>query len=358
MADENDSMTALDEALGLTPEATAAADAAAGAPAQEETETETGEGAEQDAAGEGAEQEGGEEGAAKSEGEEGAELTPEQKAEAEKKAAEEAAAKKPDYLNDPVPKELAVETQKRMRFLIKTAKEAGAAAERVQGEFKTVIDAIQQTGTNPDQYRETLSWLALFNSGDPRQQMQALDLVESVAERLATLLGVERRSNDPLAGHADLQQSVQKGEITPAYAKQIAISRNSGKLRTELQGAAQQDFRQHQTQQQTLDQARAGLNQLEAQLRASDPNFAAKRAIVVEALKPAFKHISPDKWVQAFSDAYARVRLPTAAAGGAGSRGNGVPKNQPLRAGSPAGGQAKPPASGLDALESALANMG
>src|SRR5208337_2173710 len=85
------------------------------------------------------------------------------------------------------------------------------------------------------QYGETLSWLALFNSNDPKQQEKALELVESVAERLATLLGKERTIGDPLAQHGDLKDAVAKGQTTLQFAKEIARIRNNQTFRTELQ---------------------------------------------------------------------------------------------------------------------------
>ena len=103
-----------------------------------------------------------------------------------------AEAKKPDPVNDPIPKELKAETRERMTSLINTVKEKDTQLAQVTQNFDYMVGGIQATGATPEQYGETLSWLALFNSGVPENQLKALELVESVAERLATLLGKER----------------------------------------------------------------------------------------------------------------------------------------------------------------------
>lgn len=243
-----------------------------------------------------------------------------------------AAAKKPaDPLTDLIPKDLKPETQQRIRTLIERTKEAETKATEATQNFDYMVNGIQATGATPEQYGETLSFLALFNSQDPKQQAQALDLLDDMADRLSTFLGKERRSTDPLAAHPDLQAAIQKREITPALAKEVARQRNQGAFKQELNTSAQTAHQNQQQQQQHLNQARSDLNTLEQTLKASDPLYARKKAIVVPMLKPIFAKLHPSQWKGAFEDAYrnARVAAPVRAR---------VPVNQPLRAGkNPAG---------------------
>ena len=261
-------------------------------------------------------------------------------------------AKKPDPLNDPIPKDLKQETQERIRTLIKTTKEVTAERDKVATDFNFMVQGVQATGATPEQYGETLSWLAMFNSQDPKQQEQALELIEGVADRLATMLGKERSVNDPLNAHQDLQQAVRSGQITAQYAKEIARTRNASQFRNQLtEGQRQQETQQQQAQRELAD-ARTGLNELERTLRATDPSYEAKRALLVPVLKPVFQSLPPSQWKAAFEQAYANAKV------SAPAPRPKIPGAQPMRAGKqPAGGQTRAPNSMREALDGALAAM-
>lgn len=261
--------------------------------------------------------------------------------------------KKADPVNDPIPKDLKKDTQERIRTLIDTTKTVTAERDTIKQNFDYMVNGIQATGATPQQYGETLSWLALFNSSDVKQQEKALELVETVAERLATLLGKERTVGDPLGQHADLKEAVTKGQITAQYAKEIARTRNGQTFRTEIATTAGQEQRQQQQAAEEERQGRAALTELEATLSASDPDYAAKKRILVPSLKPIMATVPWSQKKDKFLAAYRALQLP---------KGVTVKKpvvNQPLRAGKqPAGGQTKQPSSMLEAISGALGSMG
>jgi hypothetical protein len=260
--------------------------------------------------------------------------------------------KKPaDPLNDPIPKDLKKETQERIRTLISTTKEITAERDTIKRDFEYLVQGVQATGASPQQYGETLSWLALFNSNDPAQQEKALELVESVADRLSTLLGKERSVGNPLANHPDLMAAVQQGQVAPKYAAEIARTRNAQGFRSQLQGQVRQEQTQQQQAAQELAASREALNQLEAQLKATDPQYDAKRAALVPILKPLMANLPPAQRAAAFQQAYQNYQLPATAK-------PRVPANQPMRAGkTPAGGGTRQAGSMLDAVNGALAGM-
>ena len=272
------------------------------------------------------------------------------------KKGEAAAAKPADALNDPIPKDLAPKTQERIRTLIKTAKEVTAERDAVRNDFDFMVQGVQSTGATPQQYGETLSWLALFNSNDPTQQEKALELVETVADRLATMLGKERNVSDILSAHPDLKEAVAKNQVTLKHAKELATMRNQNKFKQEISTAAQNEQTREQQAAQELQTARTSLNTLENNLKATDPQYEAKKAQIVPILKPLFKAIPPSNWAAAFQEAYKNARVAAPAPRSATPR---VPNNQPLRGGkNPAGGAAAGPTSALDAMSAALENMG
>lgn len=267
--------------------------------------------------------------------------------------------KKPDAVNDPIPKELKKETRDRMQSLITDIKTKDTELTQVKQNFDYMVNGIQATGATPEQYGETLSWLQLFNSNDPAQQTKALELVESVAERLAMLLGKERKIGDELAQHADLKAAVASKQITQEYAKEIARTRNATGFRTELATSAQQRYQQQQSVEQTTQQARNDLTALEENLRSVDgAQYDAIKAAIVPILKPLMAAISPSQWKAKFTEAYRAEKDRRTSSSTVVD--NGVrPKNQPLRGGkNPAGGQARAPANAGEAMNAALASMG
>jgi hypothetical protein len=273
-------------------------------------------------------------------------------------AAKPVAAKKIDPINDPIPKELSNETQARIRSLIAVAKESTAKVEKAENDLNYLVDGVKVTGATPQQYGEVLSWLKLFNSGDKAQQEKCLELTESICDRLAAFIGKERTVGDPLAGFDDLKAAVQAGQITAAWAKQLAVQRRQANTRSELETSVRQQNDQQAAATRELDQARNDLNALDAQLAKDDPQFAAKKKMLVPVLQPLFKTMPPSQWLGAFKAAYKNAKVGTAGSALAATRTNGgVPPNQPLRAKSPSGGGARAASSPLDALNGALAEL-
>jgi hypothetical protein len=269
-------------------------------------------------------------------------------------------AKKPDALNDPIPKDLKQETRERMQTLISTARELTTERDAVRTDFNTFVGGLQAARVSPEQYGETLSWLSLFNSGDPGQQEKALELVEGIADRLATMLGKERKVGDLLQGHADLLTAVQNKQITKEFAQEIARTRNQSGFNRQLAANATSQQQQLEQRSAALNTARSDLHTLEETLRQTDRDYERKKAILVPVLKPIMKDLPPFQWKAKFLEAYNQVKL-----GGGLSSGRrqgktgGVPTNQPMRAGKqPAIGQGKKASSALDAMNGALANIG
>lgn len=272
--------------------------------------------------------------------------------------------KKPDPVNDPIDKTLKPATQERIRTLIGMAKEADGRAEKAVQDFNYLVQGVQATGASPEQYGETLSWLALFNSSKHEDQVKALELIEITADRLATMLGVERQVSDPLKQHPDLQQAIQAGKITREFAQEMARNRNQGQLRTQLTTAATEAEQRAAEAAKEVTDAKAGLNDLENQLRQTDPLYEQKKEAILPTLKALFPSIRPSMWKDAFSKAYREVKLQV---GVARTPMKKVPNNQPMRAGrTPGGGgggnmtpaAGEGPKSALDAVNAALSRMG
>ncbi len=270
--------------------------------------------------------------------------------------------KEADVINDPIPQGLKPETETPMRTLIERAKQAEEKVSVAETNFNTIVQGLQATGTTPEQYSEVLSFMQLFNSGDPGQQKQALGLLEDMAERLATSLGVGREVQDPLKAHPDLQAALQRGEVTRQFAIEVARSRNQRGFQNQVQTTAKEQQDAAAAAEREVAQSRATLNQLEAQFRASDPSYERKKEAFLPLLQETFKNVRPNAWPGIFERVYRTSKAP---AGAAVPPRVKTPANQPMRAGkSPAatggkgGGDMKTePNSALEAMNSALSGM-
>lgn len=301
---------------------------------------------------------GGDEDSGEEEGE-GGDETDEAKAKAAKAAKsefnedgtrKEPGKKKSDPVNDPIPKDLKQETSDRMRALVKIAKDKEAEVTQVRGDFDTIINGIKASGSTPEQYGEAISWLSLFNSPKVEDRKAAYDLVESVAERMATLLGIDRSVSDPLAGHADLIAAVKANPATLPMAKEIARNRNANKFTGDIHAGQQQRQQTEQQAQQEHQQAKTELNAFDAKMRLEDPLYDAKRKLIVPILQPLFKTIPKAQWAEAYKNAYAQARVQPK---GKAKVGNG---QQPLRGNkNPAGGQSRAPSNALEAMNAGIA---
>ena len=257
-----------------------------------------------------------------------------------------------DPINDPIPKDLKKETSERMQSLIKIAKEVTVERDKALTDMNTFVNGIQATGSTPEQYGEALSWLSLFNSPKPEARRQAYELVKNVAERMATMLGIEHTASDPLANYPDLREAVAKGQATVAMAREVARNRDNQRFTGEIQTTQQTAQQQQQQQAQEHAQAKADLNTFETQMKMTDPLYDLKKAQLVPIMKTVFPTIPRSKWAETFKQAYAQIKV----------QPRGVapkPKTpQPLRANkNPAGGQGRPAASALDAMNAALNGM-
>ena len=269
-------------------------------------------------------------------------------------------AKKPDPVNDPIPKELAKETQDRIRSLIKTTKETEAKATESTQQLDYIVNGVRATGMNPQQYGEVLSFMTLFNSGDPKQQETALGLVENIADRLAALLGKERTTSDPLKNFPDLVAAVAQGQMTRAWAGQMASARRQQATRSDIETTARTSQDAAAAAAQERETARVDMNKWETETAAKDPQFKLLAPKLVKELQKDFQNIPPKEWLPRFQQSY---RIAKAAAGPVRSTTTGqfvkggVPVNQPLRARSSAAGGAHAPKSVAEALDAALDSM-
>lgn len=262
-------------------------------------------------------------------------------------------AKKPDPVNDPLPKDLKKETSERMQSLIQTVKTKDTELAQVRGEFDTIINGIRASGATPEQYGEVISWVSLFNSPEPAARLKAYELVNDVADRLATLLNIDRTISDPLTNHADLKAAVAANQLTAKYAAEIARTRNAQQFTGQIADGQRQ---QQQTQQQAATEestARAALTAFEVEMRTKEGTlYELKKAQIMPTLKVLMKQIPKSQWSEAYKQAYMAAKVQPK------DTIKKVAPQQPLRGNKqPAGGQVRQASSMLEAINGALSSM-
>lgn len=176
-----------------------------------------------------------------------------------------------------------------------------------------LIAMVMDTGATPDQYGMTLDYLKLVNraaAGDRTAAATCLEMSKKEVAVFAKMLGQEIPGvHDPLAGHQDLLDEIEAGDLTRARALEIAQAR-------ELNSAVQQRTQQTQTQeqlQQATEQGKRQLAEFDAHMLANDPTYPHKRDILSGMVATIKETVHPSRWIEATQNAYKRIPANAAA---------------------------------------------
>lgn len=263
-------------------------------------------------------------------------------------AAEKVAKEKPmDAVNDPIPANMHERTKERITSLVSMVKEL----QPIKAQHEDLITRITSTGMGADEFAMQLTYSRLIHSDNIDDKRQGYQILLNELRALAPLIGEVLPGMDPLEGHTDLIAEVTAKTLTPERAAEIARGRNQkaaeGKLQTQTRAV-------RETQAQLTEATKtavAELNALGQQLSKTDPQFAAKYALIVPIMKRTLPKIHPSQWKATFTEAWGDLKVAAPA--------RVTPKptgNQPLRANKqPAGGGVKQPTTMLEAVTAAIA---
>lgn len=174
-----------------------------------------------------------------------------------------------------------------------------------------VFEHFDKAGVTGDQFGVMLAIAGDVNSGDPARLRRAYDAMTLELQALAKGLGMEAPGFDPLAAHKDLAERVDLEQLERADALEIAQSRAVRMLDTQRH----QRMTQQTEQEQRVSAASSALDQLEVELKARDPHYAYKAAIVTPLLRAQIQAgtLPPEQWAQSFAATYAQVANPVTA---------------------------------------------
>lgn len=270
-------------------------------------------------------------------------------------AAPAAAPKPPDHVNDPIPPTAKPETRERIQFLAEAVKTKDTEIAAARGDLELVMGPINEAGATPEQFRESMNLLKMINSPMLHEQQQALQYLQGAAAQLAERLGQVPAGTDPLTGMDDLIQRVNAKTLSRQDAEEIAASRRAAAATQQFQREQQQRSVQTQAQQQQIQAGQAAVRSVEETLQATDPQYAAKIAILRAdaAFVQQLRTLAPTQWAAAFAEKYRSVKVaPAAPAPAPAAPAARTPA--PLRAKNPAGNAAKAPTTQLEAVRSVL----
>ncbi len=171
-----------------------------------------------------------------------------------------------------------------------------------------VFDHLERNGINGEQFGEAVMVLSFMNSGDPVRMQRAYDTLSQQVAALGKQLGLEAPGVDPLADHPDLQHAVEGMEIDRKHALELAHARKMKAATIQHSSQQGQALVAQQEQQRVVQE----LTALEQQLRASDPQFAAKWQLLRPTLLPLLSQLPLNMRANAFREAYAAFQLPAA----------------------------------------------
>jgi hypothetical protein len=200
------------------------------------------------------------------------------------------------------------DTQRRFRELANEAREGREYRETVQAQEK-VFQHLESSGITGEQFGMMTAIAGDVNSNDPARLDRAYQALSAELASLGKKLGKEAPGYDPLSEFPELAKRVDEGDIDRATAVELAgARRREAVTREHVQVTHAQS---EQTRQ--LNATRDGLNALEAELKANDPDYSRKRAILEPIMRATLPGVPADKWVATYAEAYAKLQLPAAA---------------------------------------------
>lgn len=192
----------------------------------------------------------------------------------------------------------------------------------------------------PEQFGAALNVIKAMNSADPAMQNLAFDAMLGEVVNLGRRLGREVVGLvDPLQSHPDLQQEVSSGDLKRERALEIAAQRATATAIKDRDSAREMDEQHRAAVQHALTDVQA----LNDQLKASDPDFARKLALLQPTLDLMRETVPPAQWRDRIERAYRALPALPAATPAPAAPARVPVGHMPVRpTGTPAAMQAKP----------------
>lgn len=257
-------------------------------------------------------------------------------------------------MNEPLPKGTAIRTNERFQMLVGGIKERDqkiAALEPAAKQGEELIERITSSGMGGAEFATALEYAKLSRSSNVGDLERAHNFLMGEINELRGKMGLSKAGEDPLAAHKDLQDAVAANQITRQHAVELAQHRGRGAAAERLTAAERQAQNERAQSDQAWNDGVASLTALGNELRASDPRYAEKEALIKPQLQVFLQTVPPAQWATVTRNLFAQIRLPPVAP--AAPVAAAAPRGpQPLRPKPGAGGQVAQPKSVGDAIKS------
>lgn len=152
--------------------------------------------------------------------------------------------------------------------------------EELQTYQRDVQETIKAANSSPEQIADMLEFTRMENSDNPEDKRAALNLAVKKVEALSAELGVKVPGTDILAGHKDLSDRVENGEIEISDAEELAVARNKQAHFEKKQEVETIKTNEVKSQNQVLQEVGQEIGDLFRGWRETDVDWAEKVAIM------------------------------------------------------------------------------
>ncbi len=200
-------------------------------------------------------------------------------------------------------------SQERYRQLAERARAAEEEASAVRHQGQELYRIMNESGVTTDDLTSYFEYhKSLRNGGDPSQYWERMEQAHS------QYTGDKVGNADPLNNHPDLKAQVEEFEVTEAVARETAALRDYSMRmqQVEQQQAEMQAHYGHQQREQMeaatyAQNASVELDRWSAEMKAKDPQFEEKEALILERAQEQFPNIHPAHWPQFVAQEYAYI---------------------------------------------------
>lgn len=250
--------------------------------------------------------------------------------------------KAPDGLSDGA--------KKRFESLVDRVKTVSSELDQERTKNDQIVKVMEDTGSSPEEFAQVLLMLGHANSGDPKRVTQALDMLDAMRGNLARMTGKAVPGVDVLSDFPDLLQKVTNGDLDEESAAEIAAARRERESKSQQAEKTQAQQQQQAQMAQRVQTAQNDLSTLGNELKASDPDYDSKLAILQKRgfFENVAQNVPPEQWKQVFRATYdamgdvAKARTPIKKAA------------TPMRSTPESGGGSPQPKSTAEAVRMAL----
>jgi len=202
------------------------------------------------------------------------------------------------------PEGLKPKAQERFRSLVEDNKYKADQLEQAQTALTEIQKTVQQSNMTPEEFGYLIDYGRMAVSKDPKELEYALQTAQNEVLRISQALGKEVDGVDLLTGHPELQKRVEDYELTREDALRIAKAERELEQYKKVQTQQTQQADEANKRQTAQDQSLAKVKSFMDKMKATDIDYSAKEAKLVEQAAKVRENYPPEQWPVVIQDLY------------------------------------------------------